>query len=94
MTAQLGAYRARLEAGLVRQSRLESAIEAGVNIGSGFLVALVVWFFIAPLYGYEITFVDNIGLTSIFTVVSITRSYIWRRFFEARIRRRIAHANV
>ncbi len=77
-----------------RQSRLESGIEAGVNIGSGFLVALVVWQVISPLYGYDITMVDNLGLTSIFTIVSTTRSYIWRRFFEARIRRRIAHANL
>ena len=80
--------------GTGRQSRLESAVEAVCNIGSGFLVALVVWQVIAPLYGYDITFADNVGLTSIFTVVSITRSYIWRRFFEARILRRIRDANI
>lgn len=78
----------------MRQSRLESGIEALCNIGSGFLVAMVVWQVIGPLYGYEITLADNIGLTTIFTIVSIVRSYIWRRFFEARIRRRIQHANI
>ena len=83
-----------LRYGPERQSRLESGVEAVCNIGSGFLVALVVWQVISSLYGYDITFADNIGLTSIFTVVSIVRSYIWRRFFEARILRRIRDANV
>ncbi len=74
----------------MRQSRLESATEAVLNVGSGFFVALLVWQFIAaPLWGYEITLLDNLGLTTLFTVVSVIRSYIWRRFFERRIMRRI-----
>lgn len=73
----------------MRQSKLESAIEALLNIGSGFVVAMLVWQLVAaPLWGYEVTLLDNLGLTTLFTVVSLVRSYIWRRIFEGRIRRR------
>lgn len=74
---------------VVPQSRVESAVEAVCNVGSGFIVAMFVWQFVAaPLYGYEVTLVDNVGLTAIFTVVSIARSFVWRRFFEGYIGRR------
>lgn len=43
---------------------------------------MIIWQAIAgPLFGYEITLTQNLGLTSIFTAVSIVRSYMWRRFF-------------
>lgn len=75
----------------MRQSRKESAVEAILNVGSGFVTAFLVWQLIAaPLWGYEITLLDNLGLTTIFTVVSVVRSYIWRRFFERRIMRRVS----
>ena len=73
----------------MRQSRTESAVEAVLNVGSGFVLALLAWqFVVAPLYGYEVTMLDNLGLTSIFTAISVVRGYVWRRFFERRIRRR------
>ena len=78
----------------MRQTRMESGIEAVCNVGSGFFVALLVWQFIAaPIWGYEVTLLDNLGLTTIFTVVSVVRSYVWRRFFERRIRDRIQRYN-
>ena len=74
----------------MRQTKLESAIEAICNIGSGFLLAMLIWQFVAaPLWGYEVTLLDNFGLTILFTSVSVVRSYVWRRFFEHRIRARI-----
>lgn len=67
----------------MRQTKLVSLIEAAVNIGSGFILSLIIWQTAGPLFGYEVTLTDNLGITSIFTVVSITRSYCWRRFFNA-----------
>ena len=73
----------------MRQSRIESAVEAVLNVGSGFIVAMLVWQLVAaPLWGYEVTLLDNLGLTTLFTGVSLVRTYIWRRVFERRIRRR------
>lgn len=64
------------------QTKVVSLVEACVNVGSGFLLSMVIWQAIAnPLFGYDISLVQNFGLTSIFTVVSVARSYLWRRFF-------------
>lgn len=74
----------------MKQSRLESLIEASLNTASGFVVSLFVWQFIAaPLFGYRVTWADNVLLTALFTGVSVVRSYVWRRFFNAGINRRI-----
>ena len=70
----------------MNQTKLESLLEAFVNIGSGFFISLGVWIFIAaPIWGIEMHMLDNIGLCLIFTVASIIRSYVWRRFFNAGI---------
>ena len=65
------------------QSKKGSALEVTLNIGSGFITAMLTWQFIAaPLFGYTVTLWDNFWLTMIFTVVSVVRSYIWRRIFN------------
>ena len=65
------------------QTKLTSLTEAILGTASGFLVAMVVWQgVIAPLWGYEVTILDNIGMTTIFTIVSIARVYLWRRLFN------------
>ncbi len=74
------------------QGRLTSLVEACLNVGSGFFVSMAVWQLIAaPLYGYEVTLVQNVGLTSIFTVASLLRSYIWRRFFAVGMHRTVVN---
>lgn len=55
--------------------------EALLNIGSGFLISLVVWQLLAAFYGIPMPILLNLQITSVFTVVSIIRSYIWRRVF-------------
>lgn len=72
----------------MNQSRLESIIEQWVNVGSGFLVSLFVWqFIVAPWKGYTVTMQDNLDITTLFTLVSVTRGYVWRRFFNADLHR-------
>ena len=64
------------------QSKLGSFIESVVSIGCGFLISLIVWLFIIkPLYGIEVSILSNLEITGIFTVFSVLRSYIVRRFF-------------
>lgn len=65
----------------MEQSKTISAIEATVNIGSGFILSLIVWQILAGLYGIPMPLSRNVEITSIFTVVSLTRSYVWRRLF-------------
>lgn len=67
------------------QSRLESAVEQATNIGSGFILAMIVFqFIILPIWGnlQDISVADNFWITCIFTVTSFARGYLWRRFFN------------
>ncbi len=65
------------------QSRTRSLIEQLLNIGSGFLISLLVWeFIVKPTWDIQTNFTENLNITLVFTVVSIVRSYIWRRLFN------------
>lgn len=64
------------------QTRWQSLVEATTNIGTGFLISVVVWQFLAHHYGYEMPLSRNLEITTIFTVVSIARSYLFRRLFN------------
>lgn len=80
----------------MKQTKLESGFESFVNIGSGFFVSLMVWMFIvAPGinagYFHPGPTQDSLIITGIFTVTSLIRSYLWRRFFNAGIHRFIHH---
>lgn len=72
----------------MNQTKLESLLEASANTAIGFVVAFLTWQLIAaPLMGYEVTFRDNLIITSIFTVASVVRGYLCRRFFNAGLHR-------
>lgn len=65
------------------QRKAISLLESCLNVGSGFVLSLIVWeFVIEPLFGIEKSLRENIGITGIFTVISIVRGYIWRRLFN------------
>lgn len=68
------------------QSKLGSLVEASVNVAIGFCVSVAVGRFAYPLFGYEVTLMDNASLTVVFTVTSMARSYIIRRLFNRRER--------
>lgn len=70
------------------QTRLESAIEAVLNVGSGMLVAWIMTLTVLPgIYGYDVDPREGFEITCIFTVVSVLRSYLWRRFFNGRLKK-------
>ncbi len=67
----------------MEQTRLVSFIEAFMNVFTGFFISWAVWVIIvAPLYGFDAGMARALGITSIFTVASISRAYIIRRFFN------------
>lgn len=66
------------------QSRTQSLVEATINVASGFLVSLAVWsLVVVPVWHLPVTMVENLQITILFTVVSVIRSYIWRRIFNS-----------
>jgi len=69
------------------QTRFMSGVEQVCNVGSGFIIAMCVWrFFVVPYLGVSPALSDNFKVTCVFTVVSITRGYIWRRIFNRGVR--------
>lgn len=55
-------------------------IETFGNTFSGFALSYLLWVFVvAPLWELETTYADNFWITCIFTVLSLVRSYCWRR---------------
>ena len=75
----------------MKQTKLESMLEATLNTASGFFVSLLVWqFAVAPAFGFEVSWHSNFIITGIFTGVSVLRSYLWRRFFNAAFHKRLA----
>ncbi len=65
------------------QSRLLSISESLCNQVAGILISLITWvFLIIPVWGLEMTWIDNLNITAIFFITSLTRSYLIRRFFN------------
>jgi hypothetical protein len=69
----------------MRQTKLGSFIEACINILIGFAINYIMNLLILPLFGFHISLMDNLLMGLLYTVVSVARSYVVRRWFEARI---------
>lgn len=78
------------------QSRLGSLIESLMNIAIGYVVALLSQLAIFPLFGIDIPLSSNLWIGAWFTAISLVRSYVLRRWFNARLQaaaQRIVGAN-
>lgn len=72
------------------QTRLGSLIESLMNIVIGYAVALLSQIAIFPLFGIHVPLSSNFAIGAWFTVISLVRSYILRRWFNARLHRAAA----
>lgn len=64
------------------QSRKGSAVEACINMLVGLAVSMVANAIVFPHYGFHPSLLDNIGITLIYTAISLIRSYCLRRAFN------------
>jgi len=72
----------------VRQSRLESLLETCTSIAIGFVVSLVFWTaVVVPVWHLPVSMGENLQITGAFTVLSVARGYVVRRFFDAQLHR-------
>lgn len=71
----------------MKQSKLGSFIEAWANVLIGFSINFMANLLVFPLFGMHITLSDNFLLGLIYTVISVARSYVVRRWFNARLHR-------
>ena len=67
------------------QSRLQSLWESCANILIGYLVALLSQLLIFPWFGINLPLSSNLLIGFYFTIISLIRSYIIRRFFNRKI---------
>jgi hypothetical protein len=67
------------------QTRLGSFIEAWVNVAIGFTINWTANMLILPIFGFNVTGGQAFGIGVFFTVISVARSYIIRRWFNARL---------
>lgn len=69
----------------MRQTKLGSFYEACINVAIGFAINFVANLVILPLFWFDITLTDNLYIGLLYTVVSVVRSYVVRRWFDRRI---------
>jgi hypothetical protein len=64
------------------QTKLGSFIEAWANIVVGFSINFVANMLILPLFGFKVSAGGAFKIGLIFTVISLVRSYVLRRWFN------------
>jgi len=69
---------------MARQFISKDVIESVIDVGSGFFLSILIQLTIFPLFNMHPTIFENFQIALIFTVVSMTRSSLWRRFFRRR----------
>lgn len=67
----------------MKQSRRMSLIEAIANVAVGYGVAVTTQILVFPLFGLNASIGDNLALGAVFTAISLARSFVLRRLFEA-----------
>ena len=66
------------------QSKRESMIETLTSVFVGWLIGVILNMLVLPLFDYNITVVDSLWVSLIFTAVSVIRGYIIRRWFNSK----------
>ncbi len=75
----------------MQQTRLDSLIESLVNILIGYGVALASQIIIFPFFGINVPLETNLWIGAWFTVISLVRSYVIRRFFNSKIKKTVSY---
>ena len=67
----------------MKQFRIMSLVEAVTNVIVGYGVAVTTQLVIFPWFGLPARLDDAMAIGAIFTIISILRSFLLRRVFEA-----------
>ena len=66
------------------QTKKWSMIESLTSVGIGWFIGVILNMLVLPLFDYNITVIDSLWVSLIFTVVSVIRGYVIRRFFNSK----------
>ena len=67
----------------LKQSRAMSFVEAATNVIAGLLLAMLAQILVFPMFGIALAIEANVTIAAIFTAISVARSFLLRRLFEA-----------
>jgi hypothetical protein len=67
------------------QSKFQSFIEILINILIGYSISLGSQLLIFPLFNINIPIQDNLLIGLYFTLISLARSYVLRRYFNKKV---------
>ena len=70
--------------GVLMRSKKDSFIETLTSVFVGWLIGVILNMLGLPLFDYNITVIDSLWVSLIFTVVSVIRGYVIRRFFNSK----------
>ena len=59
-------------------------LETIIDIGSGYVIAVVMQILIFPLFGIQTSFFNMLIIGGVFMSMSMLRSWLWRRYFHWR----------
>lgn len=71
----------------MEQTKLGSLIETMINTAIGFALSFIAWPVAALLFNMPYTHSQHWGIVLFFTIISVTRSYIVRRWFNRKLHR-------
>ena len=69
----------------MNQTRIGSLIEAWANVAIGFAINFCANLLILPLIGFQISVTQNLFIGVLYTIISVARSYVIRRWFNGRL---------
>lgn len=64
------------------QTKVQSIVEVICGLLFGFTLSVIAGRFIYPAYGMPVTWGSNVAITLWFTIISLARGYLVRRFFN------------
>lgn len=72
------------------QTRVESFVEAWVNVAIGFGINFAANYFVLPLFGFNVSLSQTFWIGVVFTLISVVRSYIIRRWAQVHLSQLVA----
>jgi hypothetical protein len=73
------------------QTKLESFIETCINTAIGYAVAFLSQLLVFPMVGIHVPISTNLEIGAWFTLISVVRGYVIRRWFNGRLKQAARH---
>lgn len=67
------------------QKKIHSLLESLLNVIVGFIISYAISFIVYPLFGIPVNPTKYLGIVLIYTVISVIRSYVIRRYFNGKL---------